>query len=121
MKQPVRVLIVDDQSSARLGLRALLAFFPEIEIVGEASNGQQAILASAALQPDVILMDVQMPLMDGLEATRQIKQSQPQVKVIVLTIYRTSHHAATTIGVDDFLLKGGGVEELRSAILRAVS
>ena len=121
MKQPVRVMIVDDQSSARLGLRALLAFFPEVAIVGEASNGQQAVDVVADLQPDVILMDVQMPLMDGLEATRQIKRSQPHIKVIILTIYRTSQVAATAAGVDGFLLKGGGVEELQSAILRVVA
>ena len=121
MKQPVRVLIVDDQPSARLGLRALLAFFPEIEIIGEGKDGQQAIQAASQLQPDVVLMDVQMPLMDGIEATRQIKLSHPKIKVIILTIYRTSHIAAIEAGADDFLLKGGGVEELQSAILRVAA
>ena len=66
-------------------------------------------------------MDVQMPIMDGLEATRRIKLNQPQVKVIILTIYRTSQTAASSVGADGFLLKGGGVEELQSAILRAVA
>lgn len=118
MKRPIRILIVDDQSSARLGLRALLAFFPEIEIAGEANDGLQALLVSSTLQPDVILMDVQMPFMDGLEATQKIKFKQPQVKVIVLTIHRTSHSAAMAVGADDFLLKGGGIEQLKSAIFR---
>lgn len=121
MKKPVRVLIVDDQSSARLGLRALLAFFPEIEIAGEAADGTQAIQVALELQPDVILMDVQMPFMDGIEATRQIKLKQPQVKIIVLTIYRTSQIAAYAAGADGFLLKGGGIEELQSAILNVVA
>lgn len=121
MKQPVQVLIVDDQHAARLGLKVLLAFFPEIEIVGEAGDGQQAVQIAIELHPDVVLMDVQMPLMDGLEATAQIKRHCPTVKVVVLTMYPGSRAAALRAGADGFLLKGAGVEEIQAAILGAVA
>ena len=73
MKQPIRVLIVDDQPSVRKGLKALLAFYSEILVVGEAVNGEEAMQSIVEQQPQVVVMDLQMPVMDGVTATRQIK------------------------------------------------
>jgi two-component system, NarL family, response regulator LiaR len=117
MNQPIRVLLVDDQLSARQGLKAILIFFPQILIVGEAINGQDAVELVAEHQPDVVVMDLQMPVMDGVAATRLIKTHWPAIKVIVLTIQATRRGEALAAGADHFLLKGNGAEELQEAIL----
>jgi DNA-binding NarL/FixJ family response regulator len=117
MNQPKRVLIVDDQPSARKGLQAILAFYPEILVVGEAVNGQEAVQLVTKQQPDVVIMDLQMPTMDGMEATRLIKGQWPTVKVIVLTIQAARRVEAFRAGADHFLLKGNGPEALQQAIL----
>jgi DNA-binding NarL/FixJ family response regulator len=112
-----KVLIADDNERARNGLRALLATRQEIEVVGEAGDGRQAVEMVREHQPDVVLMDAQMPHMDGLEATRQIKARWPEVRVVVVTMYASRQAEARAAGVDGFLRKGGPVEELLSAIL----
>jgi DNA-binding NarL/FixJ family response regulator len=117
VSQRIRVLIADDQRSARQGLKALLAFAPQIEVIGEASNGQEIVELAAEKQPDVVLMDVQMPEMDGLEATRVIKSQWPQVKVIMLTMFPSRRPEALAVGADHFLLKGCSAESLQDAIL----
>lgn len=117
MNQSVRVLIADDQRAARLGLRALLTHCPQVQIVGEATNGQEATTLIPACQPDIVLMDMQMPIMDGLEATRCIKSRWPQVRVIALTIYSKYRTEAMDAGADAFLLKGCTAESLLDAIL----
>ena len=117
MNQPKRVFIVDDQPSALKGLKAILAFYPEILVVGQAVNGQEAVWLIAQQQPDVVVMDLQMPVMDGVEATRQIKQYWPAIKVIVLTVQATRRAEAFVAGADYFLLKGNGPEALQEAIL----
>lgn len=117
MKQPIRILIVDDHQRSRSGLRALLATSQEVEVVGEATNGQEAIRLVEAYQPDVVLMDVQMPVMDGLEASRQIKRRWPTVKVILLTVYNAHRAKALATGADIFLAKGCPMETLWAAIL----
>lgn len=117
MSQKIRVLIADDQQHAREGLKALLSFVPQIEVTGEASNGQEAVQLVAEKQPDVVLMDVQMPEMDGLQATRLIKNQWPQVKVMILTMFPSHRAEAFAVGVDGFLLKGGTAESLQDAIL----
>ena len=117
MQKRCKVLIADDNERARNGLRALLAMRQEIEIVGEAADGQQAVQMVREYQPDVVLMDAQMPQMDGLEATRQIKARWPEVRVVVVTMYVSRRAKAQAAGVDLFLRKGGPVEELLSAIL----
>lgn len=117
MNQPKRVFIVDDQPSALKGLKAILAFYPEILVVGEAVNGQAAVAWIAEQQPDVVVMDLQMPVMDGVEATRQIKQRWPAIKVIVLTVQATRRTEALVAGADHFLLKGNRPEALQQAIL----
>jgi DNA-binding NarL/FixJ family response regulator len=98
-------------------LQALLATSPEVKVVGEAADGQEAVRLAADRQPDVILMDIQMPVMDGLEATRRIKSHWPEVKVIVLTMYETYRADALAAGVDAFLIKGCPAEQLLGAIL----
>ena len=115
----VRVLIADDKRSARQGLKALLARLPEIEVVGEAANGQEAMDLTAVYQPDVVLMDAQMPVMDGLEATRRIKSQWPKVKIIILTIHPQCRRQALAAGADAFLLKGGMAESLWNTVLLA--
>ena len=115
----VRVLIADDKRSARQGLKALLARIPEIEVVGEAANGQEAMEVTAVYHPDVVLMDIHMPKMDGLEATQHIKSQLPQVKIIILTIHPQYRQQALAAGADAFLLKGGTAESLWNSILQA--
>jgi DNA-binding NarL/FixJ family response regulator len=132
MTQPIRVLIADDNIRSRNGLRALLATirlnslktgadgeaWPEIVVVGEAADGRKAVHQVAECLPDVVLMDARMPEMDGLEATRLIKQRWPGVKVVVLTIYTTYRAKALAAGADVFLVKGCSNEELLAAILK---
>ncbi|MFZ1396882.1 MAG: response regulator transcription factor [Candidatus Promineifilaceae bacterium] len=115
----VRVLIADDKRSARQGLKALLARIPKIEVVGEAANGQEAVDLAAVHQPDVVLMDAQMPEMDGLEATRRIKSQWPAVKIIILTLHPQYRQRALAAGADAFLLKGGTAESLWNTVLQA--
>ncbi len=117
MKRQVRVLIADDQGPTRQGLRALLTLSPQVEVVGEATDGREAVHLVAKRQPDVVLMDMQMPVMDGLEATRCIKEQWPEVRVIALTMYPKYRVEAVAAGVDAFLLKGSPTEVLQDTIL----
>jgi YesN/AraC family two-component response regulator len=116
MVPQVRVLIVDDRIRSREGLRALLATSPEIEVVGEAANGQDAVRLVDEQQPDVVLMDIRMPGMNGLEATQYIKSRYPQVQVIALTLYTTYRSNALTAGAAAFLVKGVSPEILLETI-----
>jgi DNA-binding NarL/FixJ family response regulator len=115
---PIHVLIVDDHAPFRAGLRALLNSVPEMEVAGEAANGDDAIHKAAKLQPDVILMDIQMPGMNGIEATRLIYQSSPHIGVIVLTMFEDddSVFAAMRAGARGYLLKGADQAEILRAI-----
>lgn len=117
----IRVLLVDDQSLIRQGLRALLELDADLEVVGEAENGQTAINLVKQLQPDVILMDIRMPIMDGVAATREICQKFPEIKVLVLTTFDDDEYvtAAMNNGAMGYLLKDTPSEELAIAI-RAV-
>ncbi|HVP22172.1 MAG TPA: response regulator transcription factor [Anaerolineaceae bacterium] len=115
---PIHILIVDDHEPFRDGLRALFASMPGMVVIGEAANGEEAIDKAIKLQPDVILMDIQMPGMNGVEATRRIYQSTPHIGVIVLTMFDDddSVFAAMRAGARGYLLKGADQAE----ILRAV-
>lgn len=113
-----RVLIVDDVPQVRRELRTLLPLLDAIEIVGEADNGQSAIELAAALQPDAILIDVEMPILDGLAATRRIKQASPATRIIILSIHNDAavRAQAQSAGADDFVDKGAPLSALLQAI-----
>jgi len=122
MEERIRILIVDDHAIVRKGLRALLVTEPGLEVVAEAENGQQAIAEARRLCPDVVLMDLVMPGMDGLEATRRITAEQPGVpgtpRVLVLTSFAADDKVfpALKAGALGYLLKDSGPEELVQAI-----
>jgi len=116
MAQPTRVLIADDSLRARDGLRALLTMRPELEVVGEASNGQDAVRLVAECRPDVVLMDLHMPVLDGIQATQLIKQQWPAVIVVVLTMYAVEQSAALAAGADVFLIKGNAPDRILAAL-----
>ena len=113
-----RVLIVDDVPQVRRELRTLLPLLDAIEIVGEAENGQSAIELANALQPDVILMDIEMPILDGLTTTRLIKQQCPHCRIVILSIHNdeATHARARAAGADDFVDKGESLAALLKAI-----
>ena len=115
---PIRVLITDDHAIVRKGIRALLATEPDIKVVGEASNGAEAVTQARALHPDVILMDLVMPTMDGIEATRAITAEQTAARVLVLTSFAADDKVFPAIkaGALGYLLKDSGPTELVRAI-----
>lgn len=118
MSQAIRVLIVDDHTIVRKGIRALLTEIAGIEVVGEAADGQEAVVQANSLRPDVILMDLAMPKMDGIEATRQIKTSQPESRILVMTSFATDDKVLPAIkaGALGYLLKESAPEDLVQAI-----
>jgi len=118
----IRILVADDHALFREGLRALLTAYPDIEIVGEAADGDQAIAYSETLQPDVVLMDVSMPGINGIEATRRILHNNPNLGIIIVTMMEddNSVFAAMRAGARGYVLKGAHHEEMLQAI-RAVA
>lgn len=103
----IRVLLVDDHTILREGLRALLSYYPDIEVVGEAEDGAQAIACVESLSPDVVLMDIAMPGMNGLEATRHIHQKYPNTRVLILTQYEDQPYVLPLLraGASGYVLK----------------
>jgi DNA-binding NarL/FixJ family response regulator len=120
--EAIRVLIADDHASFRDGLRRLLTLVPEVEVVGESATGNDTITQAAALQPDIILMDLQMPDLNGVEATRRILEMSPHIGILVLTMFEDddSVFAAMRTGPRGYLLKGADRGEIGRAI-KAVS
>jgi DNA-binding NarL/FixJ family response regulator len=114
----IRLVLVDDQDLIRRGMRALLKSDPDLELLGEAADGQTALQVVAQLQPDVVLMDIRMPGMDGVAATRAISQTHPQVKVLILTTFDDQDYVqqALAAGAVGYLLKDTPFEELTQAI-----
>jgi DNA-binding NarL/FixJ family response regulator len=114
----IRVLIADDHTLFRDGLRALLSSIPDIEVVGEASSGSEALRLASEHQPDVILMDIQMPDLNGIDATRQILRITPHIGIIILTMFKDddSVFAAMRAGARGYVLKGAD----QNVLLRAV-
>lgn len=117
----IRVLIVDDHAIVREGLRTLLSEEEELDVIGEASNGAEAVGVIATHRPDVVLMDLMMPVMDGVEATRRVRQQTPASRVIVLTSFRDDQLVQDAIraGATGYLLKDVLKGDLLSAIRRA--
>ncbi len=116
--QKIEVLIVDDHTLVRDGIRALLALIADIKVVGEAANGREALEKVKKLAPDVVLMDLAMPIMGGLEATRRIRKRFPRTKVLALTQYEDREYIVPTIeaGARGFVSKTAAFSELASAI-----
>lgn len=114
----IRILLVDDQTIVHQGLKSLLEVQPDLQVVGWAETGQQALEQVAALQPDVVLMDVRMPVMDGVTATQLITQQFPAVKVLVLTTFSDDDYVVRALrcGAKGYLLKDTQSEELAQAI-----
>ena len=118
----IKIIIADDHPLIRQGLRVVIEAQPDMELVGEASNGEHAIQQALALKPDIVIMDLQMPVKDGLAATREIAQANPQVQVLILTSFPDDDNVYTAIkaGAMGFLLKDSSAEYLLDAI-RTVS
>ncbi len=119
----VRVLAADDQRVVREGLAMLLGLLPDVEVVGTAADGEEALALAGELEPDVILMDLRMPRMDGVEATRRLRASYPAIKVVVLTTYADDRSVfdALRAGALGYLTKDAGAEEIRQALRQVTS
>ena len=118
----IRLLIADDHALVRSGLRSMLQREPGIEIVGEARNGREAVELCRSLRPDLVLMDVRMPEMDGLEATRAIKREHPETGVLMVTMHENRDYMleATKAGAAGYVLKDASRNELLSAVRRVL-
>jgi DNA-binding NarL/FixJ family response regulator len=118
----IRILLADDHPVVRDGLAAMLATQPDFEVVGEAGNGAEALTEAARLRPDVVLMDLEMPTLDGIEAIRRLRVADPAVQVVVLTAFDTDERIVGAIqaGAQGYLLKGAPRAEIFAAI-RTVS
>jgi two-component system response regulator NreC len=117
----VRILLADDHTILRDGIRSLLEDEPDMAVIGEAEDGRSAVKLACQLKPDVVLMDIAMPLLNGLEATRQIKHDCPQVKVLILTMHENEEYIRQVLasGAMGYILKDAAASELLDAI-RAV-
>ena len=116
--EPVRVLVADDQRIVRDGLAMLLGLLPDVEVAGTAANGHEAVAMSARLRPHIVLMDLRMPRCDGVEATRLLREQQPDVAVVVLTTYEDDRSVldALRAGARGYLTKDASAEEIRAAL-----
>ena len=123
MKGKQRILIVEDHTLLRAGLRALLLQDPNVEIVGEADNGRDAVHAVGLLAPHLVLMDLSMPGMNGIEAIMDIKRRYPETRVLVLTVHKTDEyiHESLRAGADGYILKDATHDELRIAVRSVLS
>jgi DNA-binding NarL/FixJ family response regulator len=118
MAEPIRVLLVDDHAMFREGVRSLLEGEPDLEVVGEVEDGRQAVQTALTLAPDVVLMDITMPQLDGIEATRQIRSQNDAIKVLILTMHDNEDvfFRSISAGASGYVLKRSGGVELMSAI-----
>lgn len=121
MNSKIRILIADDHTLLRNGICAILEDEPDMQIVGEASDGREAVRLATQLKPHVLLMDIAMPLLNGLEATRQIKREHPEINILVLTMYDHEEYfrQMLEVGASGYIIKRAAASELVSAI-RAV-
>ena len=120
-ERPIRVLLVDDHEIVRRGLAVFLDGYDDMELVGQAENGEEAVALCRELEPDVVLMDLMMPKMDGPTAIREIREHAPNVKVVALTTFRDKElvHETLQAGAVGYLYKDASVDELADAIRRA--
>ena len=118
MTNPIRILLCDDHLLIRASLKSLIGEFPGIEVVGEASDGREALDHAGKLQPNVVLMDIAMPGLNGLEATRRLVKDYPQVRVVMLSMHADESHVlqALRAGASGYVLKGSAPRELEMAI-----
>jgi len=118
----IRILIADDHSIVRQGLRALFQSVPEFSIIGEAANGEELVDLAASLQPDVVIVDISMPAMNGIEATRILKENNSGARILILTIHEEEEYVSQMIraGADGYVLKDADKDELFMAV-RAVA
>ena len=123
MEDAIRVVLVDDHNMVRMGLKAYFSTLPDIQVVGEAATGEEAVRLAADLVPDVVLMDLIMPGMDGIETTRQIKKSSPRTQIVVLTSFHDDDHIfpALKAGAISYILKDMKMEKLVEALHRAIN
>jgi DNA-binding NarL/FixJ family response regulator len=123
VSDPIRVLVADDQRVVRDGLVLLLGLLPQVEVVGTAANGEEAVDQATTQRPDVVLMDLRMPRCDGVEATRRLRERAPAIKVIVLTTYADDRSVieALRAGARGYLTKDAGAAEIRQALQQVVS
>jgi DNA-binding NarL/FixJ family response regulator len=123
MRDPIRVLLVDDQKLMREGLRILLELEPDLQVVGEAGDGHAALAAYAEAQPDVVLMDVRMPGMNGVEATWRLRERWPEVRVIILTTFDDEEYVFEGLraGALGYLLKDVSGEDLADAVRKVAA
>ena len=119
----VRVLLVDDEQLVRTGIRTILGVEPDLEVVGEAANGEQAVTAVAELDPDVVLLDLRMPVLDGIAATRQLVAVDARARILVLTTFDTDRNVVDALqaGATGFLLKDSPADQLVAAIRAAAT
>ena len=118
-----KILIVEDHTILREGLKALLTTNPDIEIAGEAGDGREAICLVEKLDPDLVMMDLSMPRMDGMQAIREIKRRWPKTKILALTAHKTEEYILTTLkaGADGYLLKDATYQEMMTAVRSVLS
>lgn len=118
MNRPIRILLADDHAILRDGIRALLNDETDLQVVGEADNGRQALEKARALRPDIVIMDIGMPLLSGLEATRQIRRDVPEARVLILTMHQNDEYLAQVMatGASGYVLKDVAGRELVAAI-----
>ena len=119
----LRILLAEDHTILREGIRSLLASSPELEVVGEAEDGLQAVAQAKQLEPDLVLIDLSMPLMNGTEAIKQIKLRNPATKVVVMTVHKSDEHvrAALDAGAEGYFLKDDRSQDLMAAIQSVVA
>jgi DNA-binding NarL/FixJ family response regulator len=118
MREAIRVVLADDQRVVREGLGTLLGLLPDVDVVGTAADGEEAVALAIELHPDVVLMDLRMPRCDGVEATRRLRERDPNVTVLMLTTYADDRSVidALRAGARGYLTKDAGGEEIRRAL-----
>lgn len=118
MSQKYRIVIAEDHTILREGLRALVSLNPDLEVAGEAGDGQEAIRCVEKMKPDLVLMDISMPRMNGMDAIREIKRRSPETKILVLTVHKTEEYILATLkaGAEGYVLKDATHAELMTAV-----